>query len=168
MIVVSLEGHAGQFRLREDAYDLLARYLDRAAARLQDDADRAEVIGDLERSVGDKLAALPGSSDRLVSAADIDAILEEIGAVDTGRDPVPDEAGAPRRRRRLHRIREGQEFAGVCTGLAAYAELRVDWVRWLVVLATIFTAGIFGLVYLALVFILPVDATRAIHEMERS
>lgn len=159
---IGLSGHAEQYRLDEDAYDRLARYLERAASRLHDDPDRAEVLGDLERSVGDKLAVLLATGDRLVTAADIDGILEEIGAVDTGHDPVADEVGVPPppRRRRLERIREGQQLAGVCNGLAAYAELRVDWVRTGFVLGTVFSAGIFGLVYVALAFIMPVAATR--------
>lgn len=70
--LIGLTGHANQYRLEEDAYDRLARYLERAAQRLRDDPDRAEVLGDLERSVGDRLAALVGSGDRLVTAADID------------------------------------------------------------------------------------------------
>ena len=44
-------------------------------------------------------------------------------------------------------------------GIASYAELPVDWVRTFFVLATIFSAGIFGLVYIALAFALPVAAT---------
>jgi phage shock protein PspC (stress-responsive transcriptional regulator) len=159
-IVIDLTGHAGRYRLAEDAYDRLSRYLDRAASRLHDDPDRAEVLGDLERSVGDKLEVLLGSDDRLVTAADIDGVLEEIGAVDTGHDQETEEAGPHPRARRLQRIRQGQQLAGVCNGLAAYAELRVDWVRTFFLLATVFTAGIFGLVYVALAFILPVAATR--------
>jgi phage shock protein PspC (stress-responsive transcriptional regulator) len=159
-IVINLSGHPEAYRFAQAAYDRLAEYLDRAAARLQDDPDRAEVLGDLERSVGDKLAALIGSDDRLVSAADIDGILEEIGAVDTGQDPAADERDRPPRRRRLQRIREGQWIAGVCTGLADYSELRVDWVRTLFIFATLLTAGGFALVYIALAFILPVASTR--------
>lgn len=159
-IAIDLSGHAGRYRLAEDAYDRLARYLDRAASRLQDDPDRAEVLGDLERSVGDKLAALLESDDRLVTAADIDGVLEEIGAVDTGHEPAPERGGAQPRRRHLTRIREGQEIAGVCTGIAAYAELDVDWVRTVFVLGTLVTAGILGLVYIALALILPLSATR--------
>jgi phage shock protein PspC (stress-responsive transcriptional regulator) len=159
-IVIGLSGHAERYRLHEDAYDRLTEYLDRAAARLHDDPERAEVLDDLERSVGDKLAALLGSDDRLVSATDIDGVLEEIGAVDTGREPVANDGRMHPRRRRLHRIREGQEIAGVCTGLAAYAELDVAWVRTLFVLGTLVTAGILALVYIALAFILPVAATR--------
>ena len=165
-IVINLTGQAHGYRLHEDAYDRLAGYLDRAAAGLQGDPDRAEVLGDLERSVGDKLAALLGSGDRLVTASDIDGILEEIGAVDTGHEPVAEEAGPHPRARRLQRIREGQWLAGVCNGLAEYAELRVDWVRTIFVLATVVTAGLFLLVYIALAFILPVVPTRAANDQQ--
>ena len=159
-IMIGLTGHADQYRLDEDAYDRLERYLERAAVRLRDDPDQAEILGDLERSVGDKLAALLGSGDRLVTAADIDGVLEELGAVDTGQEPSPAETAAPARVRRLQRIRKGQQLAGVCNGLAAYADLPVDWVRTGFILATVVTAGIFGLVYVALAFILPVAETR--------
>jgi phage shock protein C len=158
-IVINLSGHPEAYRFTEDAHDRLAEYLDRAATRLQGDPGRAEVLGDLERSVGDKLAALLGSDDRLVSAADIDGVLEEIGAVDTGQEPA-DERDRPPRRRRLQRIREGQWIAGVCKGLAAYSEIRVDWVRTLFIFATLVTASGFALVYIALAFILPVASTR--------
>jgi phage shock protein PspC (stress-responsive transcriptional regulator) len=155
-IQITLAGHVEQYRLDEDAYDRLSSFLERAALRLHDDPDRAEVLGDLERSVGDRLAASGGAGDRLVTAADIDRILEEIGTVDTGHDAPPEAVGPTPRARHLHRIREGRQLAGVCNGLAAYAELRVDWVRTFFVLATLVTAGIFGLVYVALAFILPV------------
>jgi phage shock protein C len=125
-------------------------------------------VADLERSVGDKLAALLGSDDRLVTAADIDGVLEEIGAVDTGRDPAADEDAEMRpRSRKLRRIKEGQWLAGVCNGLAAYADLPVDWVRTGFLVATTLTAGIFGLVYVALAFVLPVDATREARDVKR-
>jgi phage shock protein C len=161
-IVIGLSGHSEQFRLDQDAYDRLTRYLDRAESRLQDDPDRTEVIGDLERSVGDKLAALLGSDDRLITSTDIDGVLDEIGAVDTGRRPVPGDDDAPPRRRKLQRIREGQQIAGVCTGIAAYSEVGVDWVRTVFVLGTLVTAGFLGLVYIALVFILPVAPARQV------
>jgi phage shock protein PspC (stress-responsive transcriptional regulator) len=166
-IVIGLVGHADRYRLQEDAYDRLARYLDRAASRLQDDPDRAEVLGDLERSVGDKLAVLLGSDDRPVTVADMDGVLEEIGAVDTGHEPMADEVHVRPRTRRLYRIREGQQIAGVCTGLAAYSELRVDWVRTLFVLGSFATVGVLGLVYIALAFILPVAATGEGYDIER-
>jgi|SRR3954452_976642 len=162
-ILVTLAGHDDQYRLEPDAFDRLARYLDGAAERLQDDPDRADVLGDLERSIGDKLVRTdPG--DRPITIAAIDAVLDAIGAVDTGR---ADEAAAAAaaatqpRRRRLVRVRDGQQMAGVCNGLAAYSEIRVDWVRTIFILATVATAGVFLIVYVAMAFILPVVETPA-------
>ena len=157
--MISLNGHAGQYRLDGDAYDLLAGYMDRAAARLPAEADRAEVLGDLERSVGDKLDVLLAAGDHVIGAAEIDGILEEIGTVDPGTDPEPEEASVRPPGRRLRRIREGQQIAGVCTGLAAYAEMDIGWVRTLFVLATVVTAGLFLVVYGVLALVLPVAAT---------
>jgi phage shock protein PspC (stress-responsive transcriptional regulator) len=161
-IIVKLTGHAERYELDEDAHGQLARYLDGAAARLQDDPDRSEILLDLERSIGDRLTAALGTEDRLVTRADIDAVLDEIGAVGTDQDPKVDQPAATRPRgRRLQRIREGQQIAGVCIGLATYAELDVAWVRTFFVLGTLVTAGILGIVYIALAFILPVAS---IHE----
>jgi phage shock protein PspC (stress-responsive transcriptional regulator) len=166
-IVISLSGHPEQFRLRDDAYDRLTGYLDGAASRLRDDPDRAEVLGDLERSIGDKLAAAIGSEDRLVTRADIDRVLEAVGTVDTGREPEREEPDDRPRPRRLRRIKEGQWLAGVCTGLADYSDIRVDWVRTLFIFATLLTAGGFALVYVAMAFILPVSATRESPDLGR-
>jgi phage shock protein C len=164
-ILIGLAGQTTQFRLEQTAYTRLTQYLDRAAARLHDDPDRTEVLGDLERSVGERLAISIGASERVVTAAEMESILEAIGAVDAGADQPTGQGSRPHGdhdrfgsppRRRLQRIREGQAVAGVCTGIAAYAEVDVDWVRWTVVLGTLFSAGLLGLVYIALVLILPI------------
>lgn len=159
--MIGLAGHPDQFQLDEMAYTGLSDYLDRAALRLRDDPDGAEILGDLERSVGDRLSALLGSEDRVVTGTEMGRILEAIGVVDADQ-PVPREGiPGPGRRRRLVRIRQDQEVAGVCTGIAAYAEVDVDWVRTVVILGTLVTGGILGLVYIALVLILPVEPQRA-------
>lgn len=160
VITVSLSDHAQPYRMHEDAYDALRRYLDGARVSLTGDPGQAEVVADLEQSIAEKLAGRLASTDRVVSGADIDAVLAAIGPVgDTGKDPAP-LTDRPRGRRRLCRIREGQEIAGVCMGLAAYAELRVDWVRTIFVLLTLVSVGLFLIVYIILAFWLPVVDTR--------
>jgi phage shock protein PspC (stress-responsive transcriptional regulator) len=75
--------------------------------------------------------------------------------------PISASADAPvPPRRRLERIREGQQLAGVCNGLAAYAEIKVNAVRSVFLFATLLTAGGFALVYAVLAFILPVRGVR--------
>ena len=160
VIDISLTGLAEPFRLHEDAYELLRGYLDSARRRLIDDPDQSEVIGDLERSIGEKLGSRLSAGKRVVDLADLKTVLGEIGAVDTGNaEPTPTAVHRPRRRR-LYRINEGKEWAGVCTGLAAYAELTPDMVRWIFVGLALVTAGAFLLVYLVAVFTLPIASTR--------
>ncbi len=178
VIVVELTGHARRFTLHEDAYATLERYLNDARARLGDDPDSAEVLGDLERAIGEHLTSVAGPADRVIESADVAAVVEEIGAVDLGREApaigsTPGQAGwtppaagpgpiagrAPGARR-LYRIREGQNIAGVCNGLAAYSDLDVGLVRVIFVLLAIFTAGAFVIAYLVLMFVLPVVGTR--------
>ena len=154
-ILVSLSGHPQPYRLDEAAYGRLTAYLDRAARRLRADPDRDEIVADLERGVGDRLAAVTGGTDRIVGATEMDAILEAIGSVEAGVElpPADDE---PNRKRKLQRIRKGQEIAGVCNGIAEYSQIGVDWVRTVFVLATLVTAGAFVIVYIILALVLPV------------
>lgn len=170
VIVVDLAGQTRQFRLHEEAYEALRAYLDQARARLGSGPDAGEVVDDLERSIGGRLAALGGGDDRLFTRAEISRVLDEVGAVEVGAErgaaspsAGPAAAGPSGRpmRRRLYRIREGQWFAGVCTGLSAYADIGVDWVRTIFLLLGVVTAGAFLLVYLGLMFVLPVAETRA-------
>jgi phage shock protein C len=162
VIDISLTGHPAPYRLHEDAYERLRQYLDGARARLSDDPDQAEVIGDLERSVGDKLSALLRAGRQVIDDADVAAVLDQVGAVEPGvaGSPPPPVAQQPRVRRRLYRIREGQQWAGICTGLAAYAELEVNVVRWVFVGLGLITAGAFLLVYVVAMFVIPVVPTR--------
>ncbi len=160
VINIDLVGSANPYRLHEDAYDALDRYLDHARSRLADDPDQAEVMSDLERSIGAKLTDRLGSDDRILTVGDISVVLDEVGSVgaDDGQ-PAAVIADRPRRRR-LHRIREGQQIAGVCTGLAAYSEIDVDWIRTVFYALALVTAGLFFLVYLVIAFKLPLVPTR--------
>jgi len=74
--------------------------------------------------------------------------------------PYPDSHIDGPRPRRLYRLEDGKKIAGVCAGLAAYADLDVGLVRALVVLAAFFT-GFFLVValYVALMFLVPLART---------
>jgi len=162
VIDISLTGHPEPFRLHEEAVDVLRDYLDRARAGITHELDADEVIGDLERSIGEKLVARRQGERAVLDLAAVRAVIEEIGTVGGDEAEIVPRAGADpsRVRRRLYRIQEGQEWAGVCTGLAAYAQVNVDTVRWIFVLLGLLTAGIFILVYIVAMFVLPVVPTR--------
>jgi phage shock protein PspC (stress-responsive transcriptional regulator) len=172
VIEVDFTGQTRPFRMHENAYDALRTYLDGARARLASEPDSTEVIDDLERSIGEhlaRLASLEETADRILTATDVSTILEEVGTVEVGGagagwgatpPPVLPIAARGPLKRRLYRIREGKAIAGVCTGLAAYADLDLEMVRWLFALAAIFTAGVFVIVYVAMAFIMPIVDTQ--------
>lgn len=161
---VSLSGHSTPFQLDQDAYQLLWSYFERARSRLKRDPDRDEVLRDVEQSIGEKFVALLAGRDRIITGHEVDSILAQIGMVDldNGASQVREPRGF--RPRRLCRILEGKWFSGVCVGLAEYSSIDVDWVRTIFVLATVFTGGVVILIYLALMFVLPVVQTHDEYE----
>ncbi len=156
---INLSGHPVMFSLSEDAYDALRQYLERARLSLQDDPDYEDVLRDLEQSIGEKLAACMRSGEQVIHLADVNTVLEQVGPVEGSNPNIPQDI--PQGKRRLYRIKEGQNIFGVCQGLAAYSGIRVDWVRTIFIALTGVTGGLFLLVYLALGFILPVVPTQA-------
>jgi phage shock protein PspC (stress-responsive transcriptional regulator) len=65
--------------------------------------------------------------------------------------------------RRLYQIREGAAISGVCQGLAAYLNLDVSIVRLLFVVLAIVTGGVWILVYIVMMFVIPFAQTSEQH-----
>lgn len=160
VIHVGLSGHTTAFLLDEDGYGSLRSYFERARSGLARDPDRDEILRDLEQSIGEKLALLPHSGGRVIAGNEVDSVLGQVGAVDSGSGSGQARRTPPMRPRRFCRVEQGKWIGGVCTGLAIRSGIRVDWVRTIFVLAAFFTGGVVMLVYLALVFALPVLQTR--------
>lgn len=164
MIHVGLSGHATTFLLDEDGYGSLRSYFERARSKLGSDPDREEILRDLEQSIGEKFVVLSPSGGRVIAGNEVDAVLGQVGTVDPGSGNGRERHGLPMRPRPFCRIAQGRWIGGVCAGLAIRSDIRVDWVRTIFVLAAVFTGGIVVLVYLALVFALPVVQTRDEYE----
>ena len=166
VIAINLNGNA--YQLDEAGYEALHAYLEDAAARLAGNPDGAEIIGDLERAVAEKCLRYLGHGKTVVSAAEIDQILREIGPVDGGA-AAGQPAGPPRDSsgtrgsetatpRRLYQIREGAMISGVCNGLGAYFNIDPTFVRIAFVGAALFHgAGV--LAYLVLMLLVPYAKT---------
>lgn len=155
VINVSLSGHPKTFQLEEEAYKALQDYIERARARLRRDPDHEEVLRDLEQSIGEKLCKSLRGDDRVVSRKEVDVVLDEIGAVNTGNGDAAAETTPFDRPRRFCRIDEDKWFFGVCQGLSAYSDIAVEWVRAIFVVGAFFTGGALILLYLLLAFVLP-------------
>lgn len=159
VISINLNGNA--YQVEEGGYDALIAYLQTAQQLLRDNPDRAEIVADLEQAIAEKCRRYLSGHKTVVAAAEVQAILAEMGPVDgagpaAGADAASDRAraaaGAPRR---LYRIADGAMIAGVCNGIGAYIHVDPTIVRIVFAGLLLLTKGVFAFVYLVLAFVLP-------------
>src|SRR5471030_1762111 len=116
--------------------------------------------------IDDKCRGFLGPHKTVVTAAEVEQIVAEMGPVDgagaAGAEPesgsaksgaAPDAGPPPAAPRRLYLIDEGSMFGGVCTGLAAYLHIDVTIIRIIFLVLALVTRGGFGLAYLVLAFV---------------
>ncbi len=167
VITISLNGHV--FQLEERGYDALRAYLEHAEAQLGTNPDKGEILRDLEQSIADKFARRLDSARTIVTPADVEQVLTEIGPVDGGPAGVANggagSTAAPVPKR-LYQIRDGAMISGLCNGIAAYFNVDPTFVRVAFVAAAIIEIAMFdrppavvtGL-YAVLVFLVPYAKT---------
>jgi phage shock protein C len=151
-VTVNLDGSTLQFD--EAAYARLEQYLAESASLLEGDPDPQEILGDLERAVADQCTRRMSANQTIVTLAELEPALAEIGTVQ-----VPGDAAAPESARDaarpLRQISEGAVISGVCQGLARYFALDVTLLRVIAVLLLLGTGGGMFFVYLALMLLMP-------------
>src|SRR5450432_456966 len=174
VIIINLNGNA--FHLEEPGFQSLRAYLERAQAQLKDNPDRTEIVADLEQAIADKCGRFLRSHKNVLTAAEIEEVLKEMGPVQSENTADPGAAASSQPNaesrpsgaagaapKRLYQIREGAIISGVCTGLAAYLNIDVTIVRIAFVLLTLLTTGIWILVYLIMMLVVPFANTGEEH-----
>ena len=165
VVTINLSGNAYQLEVR--AHEALKAYLERAGATLVDNPDKTEILRDLEQAVADKASACLSAHKNVVTGADMDAILTELGPVESdeaGAESAQahaerNDTGAPKKK--LYRIREGAMISGVCSGIGAYFALDANVVRFLFIIAALLTSGVSIILYVVLMFVMPPANTSA-------
>lgn len=172
VITASLNGNA--YQLEDDAHTALAAYLDAAARALAGNPDAAEILADLEQAIAEKCARFLSPHKSVLSRAEIETVVAEMGPVagDAAQGPAAAPAdgatataaaAAPPAPRRFYRLRDGALAAGLCNGLAAYFALDVSIVRIVFVALVFLTGGAALLAYGLLWFIVPTASTSEEH-----
>jgi phage shock protein PspC (stress-responsive transcriptional regulator) len=152
-ITVRLNGSTLQFE--EAAYARLERYLAESASLLEGDPDPQEILSDLERAVADKCTARLTEGRTIVTLAELEPALAEIGTVQVpGAAPSPAQPAASPTRP-LQQVSEGAVVSGVCLGLARYFGLNVTALRVLAVVLLLLSGGGMIAVYLVLMLLMP-------------
>lgn len=173
--VITINLHGTAYQVDEAGFDALSRYLEQAAARLGDDPDAAEILSDLEHAIGEKCNESLGSHKNVVSAEEVDTILAELGPIEgaaatqtatdepAGSADAAAEAGSTGGatvRRKLYRLKDGgSKLGGVCNGLAAYLDIDVVLLRVAFIALTVLSGGLFAIVWVAMLFLIPLAAT---------
>lgn len=161
VVTVNLNGNP--YTLDQSAHDALKAYLDAAERALASNPDKAEIMRDLEQAIADKCRGFLSPHKTVVSADDMKKALEEMGPVEGAEQANADGAGAAggaqaqtgTAKKRIYRIPDGAQIAGVCTGIGAYFDLDVNIIRFLFIIAALLTSGAFILVYVAMMFLIP-------------
>jgi len=172
VIIINLNGNA--YQLEENGYEALRAYLDSAARRLEGNPDRDEIIADIEQAIADKFRALMGASKTVVATKEVEGVIAEMGPVEDASDtpaagqkgaaepprPAPGPGEAPGPAKRLYRINDGAMLAGVCNGIAAYANIDVTIVR-IAFAALTLAYGAGALLYIIMAILIPSAVTSA-------
>jgi phage shock protein PspC (stress-responsive transcriptional regulator) len=172
VIIINLNGNA--FHVEEPGFQSLRAYLERAQGQLKDNPDKAEIMADLEQAIADKCAHFLRPHKNVLTAPEIEGVLKEMGPVQTDGDAPAGAAaaeqpharstsGAAAAPKRLYQIREGAMLSGVCTGVAAYFNVDVTIVRILFAVLTVLTGGLWILVYVVMMLVVPFANTGEEH-----
>jgi len=170
--VVSINLNGNAYQIEENGYDALFAYLDATDAAFKDHPDRAQKLADLERVVAEKCQACLGPHKTVVTSAEIDRIILELGPIPgqpaANAAPPPNSATGSTStstpgstHRRLYQIRDGAMFSGVCVGLSEFLHIDVTIIRILFVVFALASAGWGILAYGVLMFVVPKVGTRA-------
>lgn len=156
---VNLGGNA--YQVDEAGFEALQAYLSSTREKLSTNPDKEEILVDLEQAIGFKFRALLNPHKTVVNAAEVDAVLTEMGTVDG--EPLKNKDGTEKSKdekvKKLYQLKDGAMISGVCMGIAAYLDLDVTIVRVVFVIISIASGGAGILAYFVLSLIIPVAQT---------
>jgi phage shock protein PspC (stress-responsive transcriptional regulator) len=138
------------------AHTRLEQYLAESASLLEGDPDPQEILADLEQAVADQCARRLRPQQTVVTLAELEPALDEIGLVQRPGLATESVASAgTAATHRLQQVSQGAVVSGVCLGLARYFQLDATLLRVVAVLLLFGTGGVMFLVYLALMLLMP-------------
>ncbi|MCK5338083.1 MAG: PspC domain-containing protein, partial [Bacteroidales bacterium] len=154
------------FHIDEDAFDKLNAYLDTLKSHFYNTQGKDEIISDIEGRIAELLQERITDAKQVISIDDVEEVISLMGdpQFDTeaeGEEETPPAAGDDvRGPKRLYRDPDHKVVGGVASGLAAYLNIDVLWVRLaFAVFTIIWLSG--AMVYLILWIAMPEASSRA-------
>jgi len=160
------------FAIEQEAYDILASYLEGIKQNISDNDDATEIVADVESAIAEKFLARKRSEKMAVTSEDVSAVTKEMGSpADFGEGDTQSGEGdgasearnastgsAPETKKRLYRDTDDAIIAGVASGLARYFDIDPVIVRILFIVS-IFFNGLGILAYIILWLVVPAAET---------
>lgn len=158
------------FHIEEDAYDSLSKYLSTIKGYFSKTDGGNEIMSDIEARIAELLQAKINVSKQVILMSDVEHVMNIMGKPeDFGADQTKEESatreerqeyGDEKIKRRLFRNPDEKAIGGVCSGLAAYFNIDMVWVR-LAMFLLIFFGGLSLWVYIILWIVIPEAKTTA-------
>ncbi|MBA2611569.1 MAG: PspC domain-containing protein [Bacteroidetes bacterium] len=158
------------FHIEEDAYDSLSKYLATIKGYFSKTDGGNEIMSDIEARIAELLQERTNAVKQVVLMVDVDHVKgimgkpEDFGDSQSKEEDKKEEeqfnTSGEKAKRRLFRNPEEKAIGGVCSGLAAYFDIDIVWVR-LAMFLLIFFGGISLWVYIILWIIIPEAKTTA-------
>ncbi|MDP3556700.1 MAG: PspC domain-containing protein [Bacteroidota bacterium] len=158
------------FHIEEDAYDSLSKYLITIKGYFSKTDGGNEIMSDIEARIAELLQQKINASKQVVLMSDVDHVRgimgkpEEFGGDQANEEQADQKEGnnssQEKIKRRLFRNPDEKAIGGVCSGLAAYFDIDIVWIR-LAMFLLIFFGGISLWVYIILWIIIPEAKTTA-------
>lgn len=154
-VTVSLGGVV--FSLEDDAYSVLASYLNRLEIHFSKEPDKREILNDIEARMAEHLKEKISNPNQVVNIDDVKRVIEIMGEpsdIDGGQAKSESNRREQRAYRRMYRDPDNRVLGGVCSGMGAYWNIDPIIIRILFVIA-FFWGGGGLLVYIILWIVIP-------------
>lgn len=158
------------FHIEEDAYDSLSKYLLTIKGYFSKTDGGNEIMSDIEARIAELLQSKINVAKQVILLSDVEYVMnimgkpEEFGGEQSKEESKTTEEQTSQTqekiKRRLFRNPDEKAIGGVCSGLAAYFDIDIVWVR-LAMFLLVFFGGVSLWVYLILWIVIPEAKTTA-------
>jgi len=169
---VSITIGGALFTVEERGFERLDAYLASIRNHFAHSPDRDEIVADIESGIAEHFSEKLGKSRKVISLADVDALITQMGTVkdfekfegDPENETGGDAPGKIPLKKRLYRDADNKILGGVAAGIANYVGIDPTIMRLLFALS-IFLGGFTVILYIILWIIMP-EAKSTAEKME--
>jgi phage shock protein PspC (stress-responsive transcriptional regulator) len=158
------------FHIEEDAFEKLSKYLSTIKGYFSKTDGGNEIMSDIEARIAEMLQSKTSAVKQVVLMADVDSVIETMGKPEQFAEGASENSEKEEEethytttenvKKRLFRDPDHKAVGGVCSGIAAYFDIDMIWVR-LAMFLLVFFGGLSLWVYIILWIVIPEARTTA-------